>query len=246
MSKKKLKSTLVILTRNEITGMTALIKKIPFDQVDEVFVVDYQSTDGTKEFITQHHIRLINQTIPGRGEAFRLAAAKSSGDYLAFFSPDGNEDPRDIPRLLNLLRQGNDLAIASRFLPESRNEEDDQLLKFRAWANQGFTWLVNRFWRGTLSDSINGYRAITKSAFKKLNLDAFGYAIEFQMSIRALKLGLRIAEIPTIEGDRLGGESGSKAIQTGLLFIKCLLKEIWIGFKYGKNGRFWKQRQLHH
>lgn len=246
MSKKKLKSSLVILTRNEITGMTALIKKIPFDQVNEVFVVDYQSTDGTKEFIRQNHIRLINQTIPGRGEAFRLAAAKSNGDLLVFFSPDGNENPQDIPRLLRLLRQGNDLVIASRFLPGSRNEEDGQLLKFRAWANQGFTWLVNRFWRGALTDSINGYRVITKSAFKKLHLDASGYAIEFQMSIRTLKLGLRVAEIPTIEGDRLGGESGSKAIRTGLLFIKCLLKEVLIDFKYGKNGRFWKQRQLHH
>ena len=241
MFRKKFKSTLVILTRNEITGMTALIKKIPFDQVDEVFVVDYQSTDGTKEFIKQNKIRLINQSIPGRGEAFRLAIIKSSGDYLVFFSPDGNEDPQDIPRLLNLLKQGNDLAIASRFLPESRNEEDDRLLKFRAWANQGFTWLVNRLWQGQLSDSINGYRAITKSAFKKLGLDASGYAIEFQMSIRALKLGLKIAEIPTQEGDRLGGQSGSIAIPTGLLFTKYLLREILIGFKYGKSERFWKQ-----
>jgi len=234
MSRKKIKSTLVILTRNEIVGMTALIKKIPFDRVDEAFVVDYQSTDGTKELIMKNHLRLINQLRPGRGEAFRLAVAKAKGENLVFFSPDGNEEPRDIPKLIELLDRGYDLAIASRFLPQSRNEEDDQLFKFRAWANRGFTWLANCFWKGELSDSINGYRAITKSAFNQLKLDAPGYMIEYQMSIRALKLGLKIAEIPTREGDRLGGRSGSSAIPTGLLFLKYLLREGLIGKRFRK------------
>src|SRR3990170_7676297 len=148
MSKKKVKTSLVILTRNEITGMKALVKKIPFEAVDEVFVVDLKSTDGTKEFIKNQKIRLINQQKPGRGEAFRLAVSRAKGEYLVFFSPDGNEDPNDIPRLLEVLHQGNDLAIASRFLPQSRNEEDDQFFKFRAWANQGFTLIANLIWGG--------------------------------------------------------------------------------------------------
>ena len=229
MSKKKIKTTLVILTRNEITGMKALIKKIPFSNVDEAFVVDFNSTDGTKEFVKKNKIRLINQIKPGRGEAFRLAIQKSKGEHLVFFSPDGNEDPNDIPKLLKLLKNGSDLAIASRFLPNSRNEEDDQVIKLRAWANQGFTLLANLFFKGKVSDTINGYRAITKKAFKSLKLDGPGYVIEYQMSIRSLKLGLKITEIPTIEGDRIGGESGSKAIPTGLLFIRFLLREIFIG-----------------
>ena len=229
MSKKKIKTTLVILTRNEITGMKALINKIPFNSVDEAFVIDYNSTDGTKEFVKKNNLRLINQIIPGRGQAFRLAIKKAKGKHLVFFSPDGNEDPQDIPKLLNLLNQGNHLAIASRFLPTSRNEEDDQLLKLRAWANQGFTMLANLIFKGRLTDSINGYRAITKSAFNKLKLDAPGYVIEYQISIRSLKLGFNIAEIPTIEGNRIGGQSGSKAIPTGLLFIRFLLREILLG-----------------
>lgn len=227
MLKPKNKTTLVILTRNEITGMKALISKIPFTKVDEVLVVDYHSTDGTKEFIRRHKIKLINQVKPGRGEAFRLAASRAKGQNLVFFSPDGNEDPADIVRLIEQLDRGNDLVIASRFLPGSRNEEDDQLIKLRAWANQGFTWLVNICFRGRLSDSINGYRAITKAAFNRLQLDASGYAIEFQMSIRALKLKFKIGEITTREGNRLGGSSGSRAIPTGLLFIKIFLKELW-------------------
>jgi glycosyltransferase involved in cell wall biosynthesis len=209
--------------------MKALIKKIPFDEVDEAFVVDFNSTDGTKEFVKKNHLRIIHQLKPGRGEAFRLAAETARGEYLVFFSPDGNENPKDIPKLLNPLKQGNDLIIASRFLPGSRNEEDDQFLKPRAWANQAFTLIANLFWGGKVSDTINGYRAITKSAFNQLKLDAPGYVIEYQMTIRALKLGLRIAEIPTIEGNRIGGESGAKAMPTGLLFLKFLIRELLIG-----------------
>ncbi len=223
------KATLVILTRNEIRGVKALIRKIPFEAVDEFFAVDFKSTDGTVEFFKTHQIPVIKQKAPGRGEAFKIAVNKAHGDYLVFFSPDGNENPADIPKLIDLLKNGNDLAIASRFMKNSRNEEDDNAFKFRAWANQLFTLAVNLFWGGRVTDSINGYRAIKKNVFNKLNLDASGFAIEFQMTIRALKLKCKIAEIPTIEGNRIGGKSSSSAIPTGLKFIAYLLREMLIG-----------------
>lgn len=43
--------------------------------------------------------------------------------------------------------------------------------------------------------------------------------MEFQMTIRALKMGYKIHEIPTIEGKRIGGKSGSSAIPTGIQFV---------------------------
>ncbi len=223
------KTTLVILTRNEIVGVKSLIRKIPFESVDEFFAVDYKSTDGTVEFLKKHQIPVIEQKVPGRGEAFKMAVSKARGDILVFFSPDGNENPADIPKLINLLKNGNDLAIASRFMKNSRNEEDDQTFKFRAWANELFTLAVRLLWGGHVTDTINGYRAIKKGVFRNLNLDASGFAIEFQMTIRALKLKCKIAEIPTIEGNRIGGESSSAAIPTGLKFIAYLVREILIG-----------------
>lgn len=229
MRKKKIESTLVILTRNEIEGMRALVGRIPFEAVDEHFVVDYRSDDGTVEFVKKRGMRIVRQERPGRGEAFRLAASLARGELLVFFSPDGNEDPADIPKLLAKLREGYDMVIASRFLPRSRNEEDDWFIKPRAWANRGFTLIANLFWNRSgryITDTINGYRAIRKSAFERLRLTAEGYAIEYQMSIRAMRLGLRIAEIPTIEGQRIGGESKAKAIPTGIRFLGFLCREI--------------------
>lgn len=226
------RSTLVILTRNEIEGVSAIFDRIPLSTADECLVVDGGSTDGTIEFFRQRGIHVIEQTVPGRGEAFRIAVREAQHEYLVFFSPDGNEDPADIPRFLTRLDEGYDLVIGSRFLPEGSNEEDDLRFPWRKWANRAFTITANILFGGKLTDSINGYRAIRKEAFQRLNPDGPGFVIEYQMSIRAMKIGLKVAEIPTHEGQRIGGESGSRSIPTGLLFIRFLIRELLVGRRF--------------
>lgn len=224
-----MKSTLIILTRNEVEGVKALYDRIPLDQVDEAFVVDGGSKDGTVEFFESRGIRVIPQEIKGRGEAFRIGMREAKGENLVFFSPDGNEDPADIPRLLRLLDEGYDMAIASRFMEGGRSDDAEELIAHRAFGNKFFTKVADLLWGGSLTDSINGFRAIKKEKLEALKLDAHGFGIEFQMSIRALKLGYRILEIPTYEGDRIGGQSSAKALDTGLYFIRLILSELRIG-----------------
>jgi len=221
-----MKSSLVILTYNEIEGIKNLFDKIPFQKFDEALVIDYQSTDGTVEFFQEKKIKIIPQIKRGRGEAFRLAMEKTAGDILVFFSPDGNENPSDAVKLKETIKEGYDMAIASRFSSESKNEESGKLFPIRAWGNIFFTFLANLFFRGNLSDSINGFRAVRKDKFKELKVDAEGFAIEYQMSIRAMKLKQKIREIPTIEGRRIGGKSTAKTLPTGIKLLKILFKEI--------------------
>jgi glycosyltransferase involved in cell wall biosynthesis len=198
--------------------------------IDEVLVVDGGSTDGTLEFFASRGVRVIRQDRRGRGEAFRLAARHARHDCLVFFSPDGNEDPDDIPRLIAGVAAGHDMVIASRFMVGASSEDDDKFLfASRRWGNLLFTWLANVLCgrgRPRITDTINGYRAITRAAFARLAPDADGYAIEFQMSIRALQLGLRVHEIPTQEAPRIGrGVSKLNAIPVGLKFLALLVRE---------------------
>ncbi|MBI2494804.1 MAG: glycosyltransferase family 2 protein [Candidatus Rokubacteria bacterium] len=222
-------TTLVILTLNEIEGLRHVFPKIPAAAVDEVLAVDGGSTDGTLEFFADHGVRTVRQTKRGRGEAFRLAARAARHDWLVFFSPDGNEDPNDIPRLVQGLADGHDMVIASRFMAGARSEDDDKFLfASRRWGNLTFTWLANALWpgRARITDTINGFRAVTRSAFERLAPDAEGYAIEFQMSMRALQLRLRVLEIPTVESERFGkGVSKLHAIPVGLQFLRLMVKE---------------------
>src|SRR3989344_908623 len=147
-------ASLIILTRNEIEGVKAVLKKIPFQAVDEYFVVDYKSTDGTVEFLEKHGIPILQQKKPGRAEGIYFGVRKARGKYLIFFSPDVNKDRSDISALIEGLNKSADLVIASRFMKGSRNEEDDKLFKFRAWANRLFSIIVNIFWNGHVADTI--------------------------------------------------------------------------------------------
>jgi glycosyltransferase involved in cell wall biosynthesis len=223
-------ATVVVLTLNEIDGVTDVFPKLPVHAIDEVLVVDGGSTDGTLEFFASRGVRVIRQERRGRGEAFRLAALHARHDNLVFFSPDGNENPDDIPTLIAGLAAGQDMVIASRFMVGASSEDDDKFLfASRRWGNLTFTWLANVLCgrRGLwITDTINGYRAITKTAFQRLAPDAEGYAIEFQMSIRALQLGLRVQEVPTQEAPRIGrGVSKLNAIPVGLKFLALLMRE---------------------
>jgi glycosyltransferase involved in cell wall biosynthesis len=228
-----MRKTLVILTFNEIEGLRALWPRIPLDAADEVFAIDPGSTDGTLAFFAEKGIRVLHQDVRGRGEAFRIAAEQATGDVLCFFSPDGNEDPADIPRLFAKIEEGYDLAIASRFLPGSRHDEANARLPLRAIANRGFTLAAGLLFGGRIADTINGFRAIRRDRFVDLAPDAEGFAIEFQISIRAMKRRLKIAEIPTIEGDRIGGQSTAHSIPTGLKVLRVLVRELWIGRRFG-------------
>lgn len=227
-----MKSTLIITTRNEITGVTTLLPKLPLTQFDEVIAIDLESHDGTVEYLKSLGIRVIAQTKPGRGIAARMAAEAATGEILVWFAPDGNEDPDDLLKLRDLIMSGADMAIASRFLPGARNEEDKSWWRPRAWANKTFTLAVRLIWGGQITDTINGYRSMRRDKFLELKTDEVGFSIEFQMSIRALKLGMKIVEFPTTEGDRIGGHSTAYTIPTGLKVLRAYLREIWLGKKF--------------
>jgi len=226
-----MKRSLVLLTFNEIEATPKVFDRIPLSSADEVFAVDGGSTDGTIPYLESKRLRVVVQEKRGRGEAFRIAAREAKGQQLVFFSPDGNEDPADIPRLFAALDAGADMAIASRMMKGAFNEEDVHWFRPRKWVNQSFTLAANLLWnRGPyITDTINGFRAVSKRAFDRLKPEADGFVIEYQMSIRAMKLGLIVAEVPTREGQRAGGQSTAASLPTGIVFVRQFLKEIRIG-----------------
>ncbi len=227
-----MKIVLCLLTRNERECLEAVFPKIPpagpFSGYDEIVAIDGGSTDGTLEFYQKHGVKVMGQSKRGRGAAFHIAFSDIEADAYIFFSPDGNEDTADLAKFKPILESGKDLVIASRMMPGAVNEEDHQLIRLRKWANNAFNLMANMaFNRGTfVTDSINGFRAITRAAACKLELDALDYTIEYQMTMRAMKAKLSIVEFPTHEGQRVAGDTQAHAIPTGLRFIKAFWREL--------------------
>jgi glycosyltransferase involved in cell wall biosynthesis len=219
--------TLVLLVLNEIDGLRALWDDIPRAAFARTVAVDGGSTDGTREFLAARGVPVLSQPIRGRGVAFRVAAEATDTARLVFYSPDGNEDPADIERLDDLLLAGARLAIASRFAPGALNEETD-LLRPRARVNQALTWLANRlFHQGPfVTDTINGFRALHRADLLALDTRVKRFPIEYEISIKAMQRGWPIAELPTREGQRAGGESKAISWPVGKDHLKVLLTEL--------------------
>lgn len=230
-----MKTSLCILTKNELPCLEVVLNDVVLackkHNIENIYAIDGGSIDGTVEFFKKNNIKVLSQKNRGRGDAFHLAFKEIHSDLYIFYSPDGNEDINDVYKFLEYANQGADIIIASRMMKDSYNEEDENLLKFRKWANNIFNAMANITFRRSgkyITDSINGYRAITKDAAQSLKLDAVDYTIEYQMTMRAFKKGLNIVEFPTIEGKRLFGETQAKSIPTGLKFLKSYFRELFI------------------
>jgi glycosyltransferase involved in cell wall biosynthesis len=228
-----MKIALCLLTYNERPCLEQIFPLIPAPSVqsgfDQIVAIDGGSTDGTQEFYRRYGVPVIGQSRRGRGDAFLLAFERVDADAYIFFSPDGNEDMHDFSKFKQLLEAGADLVIASRMMPGAVNEEDIHLLKPRKWANNALNLLANGLFRKEgpfVTDSINGFRAITRGAAHELKLDALDYTIEYQMTIRALKNKMAIVEFPTREGARVAGATGAPSFPTGLRFLKRLWSEL--------------------
>lgn len=220
---KKIKSSLIILTLNEIEAIKKIFSKIPFKIFDECFVVDGGSTDGTIEYFKKRKIKVYLQDKPGHGEAYKFGLKKAKGEVIVYFSGDGNEKPEDIPRMLKEIEKGYDLVIASRFMKGAKTFDAGPGRRF---GNRFFTFLVNFFWGGGVTDVFNAFRAVNKKSMERLKLESSFFDTELEMVIRALKKGYKIKEFPTIELSRIGGKAKLETWRDGKINLIRFLKEL--------------------
>jgi len=93
--------------------------------------------------------------------------------------------------------------------------------------NKMFAFLVNVFFGGRWTDSINESRIITRKAFNELKFDSFKMGSTQQMSIRGLKLNQKICEIVGNEGVRIGGKRKMAPLQAGADLSLQILTEFF-------------------
>lgn len=232
-----MKIDVILLVLNEIDGLRVIVPQIPLERFHKVVAVDGGSKDGSLEYLASAGISVVNQSRRGRGQAFTMGVENSDADAFIFFSPDGNEDPKDLLRIADELAAGADLVIASRMMKGAVNEEDSQLLKPRRWVNNSFNLALNLLFnphplQAYVTDSINGYRGLARKALPAVQPFPDDYTVEYRMTARALQKGLKLVEFPTHEHDRVGGETKVPSMQAGLRFIRALGEETkrkWLG-----------------
>lgn len=227
---RPLTTTLVIYTKNEIDGMRVIMPQIQKKWCDEVIVIDGQSTDGTVEYCHQHGYTIYTQTEPSWAGAYKEGHKRATGDIIIDFSPDGNSKPEAIPVLIQKLKEGYDLVLASRYLGGAKSEDDTWITHL---GNQMFTFAINFLFGQKFTDTLVIFRAYRRQLVEQTLLDTeIVHAFTPQLCIRAAKLNKKWAEIPADEPKRIGGVPKMKVLYCGWLAVEIILRE-WLdmGFK---------------
>jgi glycosyltransferase involved in cell wall biosynthesis len=231
-----MKTTLLVMTLNEVNGMKAIMPLIDRLWVDQIIVVDGGSKDGTIEWATENGYEVYVQKQQGFRHAYTEVWPKVRGDVVITFSPDGNSVPELIPLLIQKMREGNDMVIASRYLGGAKSDDDDFITGFGNWL---FTKTVNLLHGGNYTDVMVIFRAYKKSLAYDLGLDREdAYALpeklfctkiswEPLLSVRAAKQRVRIAEIPGDEPPRIGGERKLQILRWGAAYYFQFIRELW-------------------
>lgn len=237
--------SLVIPAKNEAANIGWVLQQVP-DCVDEIILVDGNSSDAT--VVTARACRpdlhLVTQPGTGKGDALRAGILAAGGDLIVMMDADGSMTPDEIPRFVFFLENGYDFVKGSRFMGGGGSLD---ITRFRRIGNRALMRMVNSIYGSGLTDLCYGFFAFHRRYIEFLDLTAPGFEIETQLTISAVRAGLRIAEVPSLELPRRHGRSNLRAVTDGTRCLRTILR----GHTTGLSGaavqglRRWHHRSAH-
>jgi hypothetical protein len=185
----------------------------------EVIVVDNASEDGSGRLAQAAGARLVDEPRRGYGSAYLAGLAAASGDYVVMVDADLTYDLGEIPRFVDALRGGADMALGDR-MGSIRPGAMPRLHRYVG--NPALTGMLNVMFGAGVRDAHCGMRAVTREALERLDLRTTGMEFASEMVVRAAKESLLIEQVP-IEYHPREGESKLSRYSDGWRHLRFLL-----------------------
>jgi dolichol-phosphate mannosyltransferase len=237
----------VLPTFNERDNIEAFLRGLRAVTAADVLVVDDSSPDGTADLARSvaselGGIEVLQRTDKsGLGSAYRAGFAQvldagAGYDVVISMDADHSHDPAVIPEMLELIEQGADAVIGSRYVRGGGTTDwplRRQLLS--KWGN-AYTRKALRLDPRDCTSGYRAYRATALSAIEPGSTGAEGYAFLTELVRRLTRHGYRIVETPIVFRDRAYGKSK----MSGRIIVESML----LVTRWGVTDRLRRRRRV--
>jgi glycosyltransferase involved in cell wall biosynthesis len=192
----------VLPALNAAKTLEQTVGAIPRDVVDEVILVDDNSTDETRELARRLPVHLVwhphNAGYGANQKTCYLEALQRDADVVVMLHPDGQYEPHLIPAMCAPILAGDaDLVLGSRFA-EAGMALAQGMPRWKYFANRTLTTVENRIMGTRLSEAHTGYRAYSRQFLLTIPFlrNANDFSFDSEVLMQAAAFEMRIVEVP--------------------------------------------------
>src|SRR5262245_30925841 len=174
----------------------------------------------------ERQCKLLRQTGVGKGDAVRLGFTQASGDILMILDADLTVPPEDLPRFYEVLRSGKgEFANGVRLIyPMEKQAMRFLNLVGNKFFSLVFSWLLGQ----SIKDTLCGTKVLWKVDYERIaahrayfgDFDPFG---DFDLLFGAVKLNLKITDLPIRYRERTYGTTNIERWKHGSLLLKMVI-----------------------
>jgi len=215
--------TVVLPTRNDpaVVDVIRSLKLLPMDK--KIWVVDYKSTDGTRELAEEAGAEVFDEPLPGKGVAVANIVKKLDTPYVVFMDADYTYPAMAVPDFIYLLENGADSVVG-----------------YRCWKGKGAMPLINRvgnfglsIWASILyktrvMDVNSGMWGFRRETIQSFNIGSKGFTLEAEFFIKTIKSGARFEQTAITYKRREKGTAKLKVtdgIKIGVYLLQHRIKK---------------------
>jgi len=225
--------SIVVPAYNESDQIVPVLDRL-FESVHlqcEVLIVVDDEDDTTVPVVTEYALKeprircLVNTYGPGPANAIRFGIDAAAAPVAVVTMADGCDDPRQIDDLARLVDRGVAVAAASRYMPGGQQVGGPMTKGFLSkTAGRSLRLLAHTGTR----DATNSFKAYSTSFVRQVGIDSrAGFEIGIELTAKAKRMGLPVAEIPTIWLDRQAGMSSFRLARWVPEYLR------WYRFAFG-------------
>lgn len=213
------KLSIILPAKNEAEGLKSFLPRLRKQQPHaEIIVVNDGSTDSTAEVCLANGVIVVTHPYSmGNGAAIKSGARHATGDILIFMDADGQHQPEDIPRLLQHLANGYDMAVGAR-------DGHSQASKARGFGNHLYNKLASYMTNHQILDLTSGFRAVNAMKFREfLHLLPNGFSYPTTCTMAFFRSGYSVIYEPITTPKRIG-KSHLNITRDGIRFFLIIFK----------------------